>query len=149
MRLLAPVPAKRGKNHVFISYAREDAATHTECLLRALSNKAITVWNDQKMRPGVPFPRALEQAIDQSFAMVALVSAGALESRWVRAEWCYAFSKRSTTIIPVVIPEYKVRRFPIELSIFSPVYLEKSAYDDSLQNVVTLVEFARDFPSRW
>jgi len=28
MRLLAPVPAKRGKNHVFISYAREDAATH-------------------------------------------------------------------------------------------------------------------------
>jgi len=49
MRLLAPVPAKRGKNHVFLFRTREKMRpTHTGVSTRALSNKAITVWNDQK-----------------------------------------------------------------------------------------------------
>jgi len=54
------------------------------------------------MRPGVPFPRALEQAIDQSFAMVALVSGRSLGIPRFAPECANAFSKRSTTIIPVV-----------------------------------------------
>jgi len=149
MTPLMPTPATTGRNHVFISYARDDASDFAHRLVKTLAHKGLKAWNDNRMRPGVPFGRVLEQAIDQSFAMVALISGAALDSHWARCEWCYALSKRNITIIPVVIPGFDEERFPIELFTFNRVYIEDHTNNNSFENIVTLVEFARDFAPTW
>jgi hypothetical protein len=142
---LVPSRAVGRQNHVFVSYAREDATDLAGRLVKKLARNGIEAWNDKKMRPGVPFGRLLEQAIEESFAMVALISDAALDSHWVQCEWCYALSKKNITIIPVVVPGFDEDRFPIELFTFSRVYIEDYSNNNSFENVVTLVEFARDF----
>lgn len=146
---VSPSPAVGRQNHVFVSYAREDATNFAGRLVKKLAHNGIKAWNDKNMRPGVPFGRVLEQAIDESFAMVALISGAALDSHWVRCEWCYALSKKNITIIPVVVPGFNEEHFPIELFTFSRVYIEDRSNNNSFENIVTLVEFARDFAPKW
>lgn len=102
------------------------------------------------MKPGVPFASVIQAAIDQSFAMLALISPRALNSYWVKAEWYYALSKKSVTIIPVMMPGFDEEKFPFELLPLARCYLRDGPdYEDSLGEIAALVKFAKEVPPVW
>lgn len=136
------------KLHVFISYARADAASIASQLEADLVKNGITTWRDRMIRPGIPFGTELRTAIDNSFAMLALITPHACGSYWVKCEWCYAISRRDVTIIPVVAHDFDETNFPIELFPMARIYLTED-YDSSLKDVITFLNFARENPPVW
>ncbi len=144
----APPVIPSAKSHVFISYARADATSIASRLESDLIQNGITTWRDRLIRPGVPFGADLRAAIDNSFAMLALITPKACSSYWVKCEWCYAISRRDVTIIPVVINDFDESLFPIELFPISRLYLTED-YDSSFEDIITFLKFARENPPVW
>jgi len=136
------------KSHVFISYARADGASIASQLESDLIQNRITTWRDSFIRPGVPFSAELRAAIDNSFAMLALITPAACKSWWVKCEWCYAISRNDVTIIPVVAPGFDEDLFPIELFPITRIHLTED-YHSALQDIIAFVNFARENPPVW
>lgn len=136
------------KSHVFISYARADAVSIASRLETDLIHNGINTWRDRLIRPGVPFGVELKAAIDNSFAMLALITPEACKSYWVKCEWCYAISRRDVTIIPVVLNDFDESLFPIELFPISRIYLTED-HDSSLEGIIAFLNFARENPPVW
>ena len=63
------------RDHLFISYATEDAAL-ADWFARRLASAGYAVWYDRfKLLGGEPWPQDIEAAIDQrTFRMLALIS---------------------------------------------------------------------------
>jgi hypothetical protein len=102
------------------------------------------------MKPGVPFGSVIKTAIDKSFAMLALISPCALTSYWVKAEWCYALSTKSVTIIPAIVPGFDEVQFPFELFPLTRCYLrDGKGYPRSLEEISALMKFAKEVPPIW
>jgi len=78
-------------SHVFISYARSDAA-YVGRLVSFLRNHRLSVWVDREMPNGIRWLQVLKQQIDTCAALVLVMSATAEESRWVTAEYEHALS---------------------------------------------------------
>lgn len=133
---------------VFISYARKDATTHAIRLKADLASNGFKAWSDAEMTGGV-FGSVLQKAIDESFAMLAILSPDAVESYWVKAEWLYALSKKTVTIIPVVVPEFDEQRFPLVLFPLARIYIKEDDYAESLKRMCELLEQARLSPPVW
>jgi hypothetical protein len=75
---------------VFLSYAQSDERWAKELHAR-LSAAGFSVWNaNLEVLPGDNWARAIAGALEQSDAMVVLVSPDALESQFVRHEIEYA-----------------------------------------------------------
>jgi hypothetical protein len=136
------------KSHVFISYSRRDGTPLADQLELDLAKHGIVAWRDKLIRPGVPFGPQLEKAIDNSFAMLALITDAACRSNWVRGEWCYAISRLDVTIIPLVAPNFDEKAFPIELFSLCRMYMT-DGYDDTLDSVVAALRWAKDNPPLW
>jgi len=78
--------------HVFLSYSTADQ-TSADALLRGLESKGVRVWMAPRdVRPGSDYSEAIQDAIETSSAVVALVSDSANLSRHVKAEIEIAFS---------------------------------------------------------
>lgn len=78
--------------HVFLSYSTTDQ-TSADALLRGLESKGVRVWMAPRdVRPGSDYSEAIQDAIETSSAVVALVSDSANLSRHVKAEIEIAFS---------------------------------------------------------
>ena len=102
---------------VFISYAHRDQKIAKELSLKiakALTSKlsvpAVKVWlADNEVLPGENLSLETGKALEQSNAMVVLLSPDAVESRYVRSEIAYALSspKFEGRVIPVVIKPTK------------------------------------------
>jgi hypothetical protein len=136
------------KSHVFISYARADAVSIASQLESDLIQNGITTWRDSLVGPGVPFGAELKAAIDNSFAMLALITPQACKSYWVKCEWCYAISRRDVTIVPVIAPDFDENLFPIELFPIARIYLTED-YNSSLEDIIAFLNFARENPPVW
>jgi hypothetical protein len=131
-----------------MSYSRVDGKSIVSKLEADLNANGISTWSDRLIRPGVPFGDELERAINNSFAMLALITSGACKSHWIRGEWCYAISRGDVTIIPVVAPGFPEDSFPIELIPISRIYLAEE-YDSSLEDIISFLNFARENPPIW
>jgi hypothetical protein len=78
--------------HIFLSYSTTDRS-FADDLLRRLEAKGLRVWMAPRdVRPGSDYSEAIQDAIETSAAVVALVSGEANRSRHVRAEIEIAFS---------------------------------------------------------
>ena len=89
-----------GSGHVFLSYSTADRPL-AEDLSRRLESKGVPVWiAPRDIPPGSDYSEAIEDALETSSAVVALVSAGANASRHVKAEIEIAFS-RGKPLFPV------------------------------------------------
>ena len=87
---------------VFLSYAREDSA-QAALIEQHLAAKGVTVWRDQEqLRAGESWPKALGEAIAASDALLLLWSARAAESPFVEFEWCTALALKRP-ILPCLI----------------------------------------------
>jgi hypothetical protein len=78
--------------HIFLSYSTTDRL-FADDLLRRLESKGVRVWMAPRdVRPGSDYSESIQDAIETSAAVVALVSGEANRSRHVRAEIEIAFS---------------------------------------------------------
>jgi hypothetical protein len=86
--------------HVFLSYSTTDRPL-AETLLRRLESKGVSIWiAPRDIPPGSDYSEAIENALDSSSAVVALISQSANASRHVKAEIEIAFS-RGKPLFPV------------------------------------------------
>src|ERR1700693_2444072 len=77
---------------VFLSYAREDLDQARQ-VERELAAMEVTVWRDQEqLRTGQNWPKALGEAIAGSDALLLLWSSRAAESTFVELEWSTALA---------------------------------------------------------
>lgn len=138
-------PTSPTKSHVFISYSREDAREIVSRLEQDLNANGVDTWRDDQIRPGVPFAEELETAIDNSYAMLAVMSPNVRKSRWARSEWYYAISRSDVAIIPLVVNGFDEQVFPIELGTLNRLHLTED-YDSSLQDIIQLLKLAQENP---
>jgi nucleoside phosphorylase len=103
-------PGKGGqwKWDVFISYSRQDEAIASK-IEEHLKNSGLRVWRDKdRIKPGDLFLKKLETGLEQTAAVVVLVSKSSMKSGWVEEEYSRAISiskedRKSLRIIPVLI----------------------------------------------
>lgn len=93
-----------GEMKVFISHAHQDSALARK-IADALQKDGLDVWDDRYIMPGDNWAEKVSQALDESKAMVVLVTPEALQSEWVRREIEYALGKKdyNNRLIPVLV----------------------------------------------
>lgn len=93
--------------YLFVSYARQDAKVarlFTAAVQDELRRRSsdILVWTDSDLRPGEAFQVVIRKVLENSVAIMVLVSKASLDSPWVRDEFVLAMSqslpKRSTDV---------------------------------------------------
>ena len=92
--------------HVFISYSRkdDDFATQLETELEA---KGIDAWTDHDLEAGELWRKGIDDAIEQCFAVLAVMSKNGKISEYVTYEWSYALGV-GVTVIPLILEEVKL-----------------------------------------
>jgi len=78
------------KSDVFLSYSRKDRDLMRE-IRKSLEAHKILVWSDENLEPGSPSWRGdVQNAIENTRCVVAILSPDAKESEWVNEELNYA-----------------------------------------------------------
>ena len=88
-------------SHIFISYAREDAAFVAR-LRAGLAAEGFEVWVDSALRPGNDWRVEIDQAIHAAFAVLVVITPDANQSQYVTYEWAYALGL-NLKVIPLVL----------------------------------------------
>jgi|GEM_PF-3287484 len=117
---------------VFISYSRKDSA-FIDQLVADLRSAGLTVWYDLSgLDGGTQWETEIQGAIEQSQYFLAVLSPGALESKWVVREFLYA-EKRGIKIIPVLfLPcELPMRMLDLQL-----IDLQKDNYSQNFDRLL-------------
>ncbi|MFP4323626.1 MAG: TIR domain-containing protein, partial [Anaerolineales bacterium] len=95
------------KSKVFISYSRRDTRL-VEALARDLKAAGVTVWMDQAgISVGERWSAAIQQALEESYAMVLVVSPDSMASANVEDEFTY-FLDAKKPIVPIMVREAKM-----------------------------------------
>jgi hypothetical protein len=101
-----PIVLVRTTASVFLSYSRSDAKM-ADAVARAFDRRGISVWRDISGIPGgAEWRDSLVGAFAKSQALVLIMSAKSMESRWVRRELEYADNK-GLPVFPVMIDDVK------------------------------------------
>lgn len=120
-------------NHIFIAYAREEWESLAAPMTLALQDAGLHVWVDQYLAQGSDDWRlAVEQALDECWLMVLLVSQNAMDSSHVRMQY-RVFVKRNKPIIPVLYGDAKL---PAELSRMRAITHDSSGGRKSFHKLV-------------
>jgi hypothetical protein len=95
---------------VFISHTHKDKALAKE-VATALEKAGLNVWSFSEIVPGENWAERIGQELNESDAMVVLLSSNALESQSVRFEIDYALSEKKyrKRLIPVLIGDLEDR----------------------------------------
>ena len=102
----------------FISYSREDSEFALR-LAQDLRAAGASVWIDQlDIRPGKPWDNAIEDALQNSPLMLAVLSPTSVRSENVRDEIAYAL-KQGKIVVPVLYMDCVI-----------PLRLERKQYID-------------------
>jgi hypothetical protein len=88
---------------IFISYARVDGAPLAERLERDLAASGHEPWRDRtEIEHGVDWSNAIEKAIDECDAAIALLTKGAYDSGICKAEQGRALRKQKR-LLPLLV----------------------------------------------
>lgn len=87
---------------IFLSYAREDAAT-AKALARWLERSGHDVWWDRHLHGGNEFSGEIEAALQRSDLILVLWSQAAMRSAWVRDE--AAEGRDSGRLVPLLLDD--------------------------------------------
>lgn len=124
---------------VYLSYAQSDrrlAAT----LAKDLNAAGFTVWSDQEVLPGDNWARKVAEALEESEAMVVIVSPAAAKSERVHREVEFALGspRYADRLIPVVVKP--TRDMPWILDELEPVSVKKAKGEVSRHVIEALEE---------
>lgn len=124
-------------SRVFLSYAQSDRR-FAERLAKDLAAAGFAVWSGQDVLPGDNWARKTGEALDESDAMVVIVSPDAAKSEWVRREVEFALGspRYAGRLIPVVITP--TDEMPWILDRLRPVSVKKSGGEVSQQVIEAL-----------
>ncbi|WJV65450.1 TIR domain-containing protein [Pectobacteriaceae bacterium CE70] len=110
---------------IFVSYAHQDKQM-VDVIVDRLTLAGHEIWIDQlKLRPGDNISRKIEDGIETSDAVLVVVSANSLSSKWVQQEFSLLalseISKHASRVIPVLIdsssvPSYLLKYLYIDLN---------------------------------
>ena len=122
---------------VFLSYAQTDRHL-ARTLAKDLSAAGFAVWSDREVMPGDNWARKIAEALDESDAMVVIVSPAAAKSEWVRREVEFALGspRYAGRLIPVVAKP--TSQMPWILDRLRPVSVKKDASRISQQVIEAL-----------
>jgi len=88
--------------YVFISYSHRDSDI-MQVVRDRLRGAGFNVWTDENLQPGTPsWMRAIESALRNSCAVVALLSPDALKSQWVERELIFA-EQNEVPVYPLLV----------------------------------------------
>ena len=90
---------------VFVSHSHADAELAAQ-VSTALRNEGLEVWDpDLNLLPGDNWAAEIARALEESDAMVVLLTPSAISSSWVRREMEYALGAKrySNRLIPVLV----------------------------------------------
>ena len=90
---------------VFVSHSHSDSELAAR-VSKALRNEGLDVWDpDLNLLPGDNWAAEVARALEESDAMVVLLTPDAINSPWVRREMEYALGAKrySNRLIPVAI----------------------------------------------
>ena len=90
---------------VFVSHSHADAELAVK-ISKALRSEGLDVWeSDLNLLPGDNWAAEVARALEESDAMVVLLTPDAMNSPWVRREMEYALGAKrySNRLIPVVV----------------------------------------------
>jgi hypothetical protein len=90
---------------IFLSYADADRS-YAQRLASELTREGYQVWDAaQEVQPGENFSLKIGEALEQSKAMVVLLSPDAVKSQWIRREVQFALgsARYAGRLIPVII----------------------------------------------
>jgi TIR domain len=89
------------KLRIFISYARKDGASLAQRLRADLANEGFDAWLDnQRIAGGAVWTKVIEQALDNSDVVLALLTTGSYVSEICRAEQLRAL-RNNKCVIPI------------------------------------------------
>lgn len=128
-----------GSYRIFISYAREDARETAVRLRDDLAAAGHDAWLDlTEIAVGASWSRDIEEAIEDSDILLALLSIGSYISDICRAEQLRALRK-GKRVIPLLIQSDADR--PIHLENLNYIdFCDEARYDDLLGDLLTYID---------
>lgn len=101
---------------VFISHAHQDAALAAR-VAQALQGSGLEAWDaDTNLLPGDNWAAEVARALEESQAMVVLLTPDAIDSVWVLREIEYALGAKITATASFRLSSATVSAFPIRAS---------------------------------
>lgn len=135
---------------VFISHSQEDEALARR-IANVLKKAGLDVWDDREIFPGDNWAEKIARALNESNAMVVLLTAEALKSRWVQHDISFALGENryKKRLIPVIVgsPEKsKGDYYPWILNRLKTIKLDAHENDEEdLEQIASaLLEVAAD-----
>ncbi len=121
-------------NHIFVAYAREDWERAVAPLMLALQDAGMAVWVDQYLvHGGDDWRAAVDQALNECWLMVLVLSPEALDSRHVKLQYRY-FINREKPLLPFA---YKpVGKLPPEFSGRKVIHYDQNDPKHSYQRLI-------------
>ena len=103
---------------VFVSYSHEDSA-FVDTLVSHLVASKTNVWIDKwEIHVGDSLIRKVEEAIQKSDALVAVLSKASVQSEWCRKELTAGLvrelEERQVLVLPVLVEDCEVPLFVID-----------------------------------
>ncbi len=93
--------------HIFISYARQDAAFTMELENRLLAG-GFRVWKDtSRLDAGTEWASGIDAAVDACDVLILVVTRASMESQYVTYEWAHALSC-STPVLPILLEDARL-----------------------------------------
>jgi hypothetical protein len=119
---------------VFISHSQEDDALARR-IADVLKKAGLDVWDDREIFPGDNWAAKVAKALDESNAMVVLLTANGIASRSVRQDISYALGEKrfKQRLIPVVVGSAEKKsseNFPWILKYLKTIRLAESNNND-------------------
>ena len=129
---------------VFISHSNQDNLLARK-IARVLQEEGLEVWDEQNILPGDNWAGKVAEALDESQAMVVLLTPHALASEWVRREIEYALGKENYTkrVVPVVVGQLSEESLPWILRRLKMIRLaEPAREDEDIQRIADVLSKA-------
>lgn len=89
---------------VFLSHTRKEKGLAEE-IAQILSERGMKVWDDKQLMAGTNWEREINEALEKSDSMIALLGPHSFRSSWIRSELNHAmFDERyKHRLLPVLI----------------------------------------------
>ncbi|NJL71470.1 MAG: toll/interleukin-1 receptor domain-containing protein [Candidatus Competibacteraceae bacterium] len=107
----------------FLSYARQDRQI-AEQIVERLEAIGLTVWLDTELLPGDRFDIQIFRALEESRAIVAVLSPTAIKSRWVTAE-LEAAIRGGLKAVPLLVSGARPQMLPPALASIQALVLTR------------------------
>jgi len=135
---------------VFISHSHKDELLAKK-VANVLKKSGLEVWDDREILPGDNWADKISQALNESNAMVVLLTPDSLNSRSVRHEIEFALGEKrySKRLLPVIVGSARDHLFdnvPWVLKHFKSIVLERteSTEEDLKSIAAALLEISSE-----